>query len=168
MNGETKLLPFALGKLFALSVGRLMGFIKNPGPEQRRAIKALALTTTSRQLYDETKLLPFVHGKVFALSVGCLLEGIKKFSPEQRRAIGNIEFPINDEGLHLLGYEDEDEDEDVAIAGSLQEPVRPILDELPGVKNIEIADCTAPGEISELRNEPTAKTSKVNIVVESC
>jgi hypothetical protein len=126
---------------------------------------ALALATTSRQLYVETKLMPFVLGHLLAYSVGYLMSGIKKLGPEQRQAIRNIEFAYYDSDFTIFNRNSGEIFSSILPAPSLQDLVRPILDELPGVKTIEIEDFTKDGEISKLHNESTAGTSDVNIIV---
>jgi hypothetical protein len=126
---------------------------------------ALALATTSCQLYVETKLLPFVLGHLLAYSVGYLMSGIKKLGPEQRQAIRNIEFDYYDSDFSIFKRNSGEIFSSTLPAPSLQDLVRPILDEQPGVKTIEIEDFTKDGEISRLHNESNTGTSDVNIIV---
>jgi hypothetical protein len=132
-----------------------------------RDANALALTTTSRQLYAETKLLPFVLGQVLAYPVRSLVHGIKDFGPEQRQAIRNFELSISDVDTKFLRYADvySIRSGNFINPPSLQKLIRPVLDKLPGVKDVKIYDETRSGAILKPRNESTAETSDVNIVV---
>jgi hypothetical protein len=90
-------------------------------------VSALALATTSRQLYVETKLLPFVLGHLLAYSVGYLMSGIKKLGPEQRQAIRNIESDYYDSDFSIFNRNSGEIFSSTLPAPSLQDLVRPIL-----------------------------------------
>ena len=131
----------------------------------------LAITTVSRQLHIESRLLPFLLGQVMAFSSHGFMSGIKMLSPEQRDAIQNIRLWIDEYSIvDLLGPR-------VAASGntyplpippalSLQELIRPVLHELPGVKNVEFLDyCYSKSLVLELRRNSTIETPGVNIVL---
>jgi hypothetical protein len=93
--------------------------------------ESLALTAVSRQLYAETKLLPFLFRRVSGEFVGHFMEGIKKLSLEQRHAIREITFYVDDTDMRDLAASNVGDLLDALPFTSLQDLIRPVLDELP-------------------------------------